>query len=215
MNDPINPDAIKDLLSQDLSGIFFKSEELKSVDLGSGFSLRPIDLLIYDNDNVHTMLMAFTNTERIRKFLPSLDFSSKEKIQKWILGLCQKTEMGLEFAYGIYLNRGVIGMIFVNTPAYNKAVMGFPKWTMDFFIAEPLEGQGIMTAALVNMLHLLQSSTSADSIYALIDDDNARCLTLITKLPFDERDNSGFKNPQNNFSPPRVFECPLSHIQFE
>lgn len=215
MNNLINNDAIRNLLSQDISGKYYKIENLKSISLGNGFSLRPIDFEIYNDDNVHTMLMAFASTERIRKFLPSLDFSSKDKIQKWIMELCQKTEMGLAFAYGINLNSAVIGVIFVNTPTYNKAAMGFPQWTMDFFIAEPLEGQGIMTVALLNMLHFLQTSTNADSIYALIDNENTRCLTLIGKLPFAERDNSGFKNPENNFSPPYVYECPLSQIRFQ
>ena len=207
--------GITDLLSQDLAGKFFSTNDLKSIPFGnSGVSLRPIDFGLYMDDANLQMLQLMGDSERIKRFLPSLDFSSKEKIQQLILALCKKTEMGLEFAYGIYVNNAVVGMFFVNTPDYNKAIIGLPEWTMDFFIVEPLEGKGIMLTALQRMLYFLQSSIGVKSLYVLIDQDNTRCLNLIRGLPFDPKDNSGFKIPMNNYVAPLVFECPLSLIQF-
>lgn len=60
----------------------------------------------------------------------------------------------------------------------------------------------------------LMSVKGYDSIILVIDEDNKRCINLISRFPFDEMENSRFINKEDLSRPPRVFECPLSTIRF-
>lgn len=192
----------------------FSTDDLKVINIGEGLRLQPIDFgLILDEANIEVLTMLGLS-DRIKKYLPNLDFSSKEAIEKFVMALSFKTENGLEFAYSIKANNLILGMIFVNSPTLNKQMIGLEKWTMDFFMLEPFEGQHLMKAALIRMMHFLKTTINVNDFLMLVDQDNSQCLNLIKALPMDEMDNSGFHNPQGNQLPPRVFQCSLSMIRF-
>jgi RimJ/RimL family protein N-acetyltransferase len=215
MNVPINPQRIAELLKEDIIDDYYSLESLKFIPCGNtGLNMRAVDAGFMEDEAFLASMQLFGNTERIKKFLPNLDFSSKEAVQKWVFAISSKTEKGWEFAYAIRINSGVVGLIMVSTPAYNKAIIGFEEWTMDFFVIEPFEGKRIMKAMLPRFLQFLKNEIEVDSIYVIIDQDNSRCLNLIANFPFDEVDNSDFTNIQNVAKAPRVFECPLWSIRF-
>ena len=56
----------------------------------------------------------------------------------------QRTENGYGFAYGIRAGGALIGMVFVDTTTKNEKSLEFPNWTLDFFLIEEMENQGIM-----------------------------------------------------------------------
>ena len=104
----MNLQALKELLGQDLSGKDFSINDLKFIPCGNnGLNLRAIDCSFLDNVPFFSTLQLFGNTERIRKFLPNLDFSSKERIQNFIWAISEKTEKGWEFGYAIRMNNGL------------------------------------------------------------------------------------------------------------
>jgi len=194
--------------------MYFSTNDLKVISIGEGFRLQPIDCGLILDDASQEILMKLGQSDRIKKYLPNLDFSSKDAIEKFIMGLSLKTETGLEFAYSIKVGNLILGMIFVNTPTLNEQMIGLEKWTVDFFILEPFEGKHYMKAALIRMMHFMKTSIHVDDFLMLVDQDNDKCLKLIESLPMDELDNRGFHNPEGNKFPPRVFHCPLSQLRF-
>lgn len=163
---------------------------------------------------LNTVPILFKTSSNVQRFLPVLDFSSVEKIEQFSRVTMIRTISGLQFTYGIYYNSILDGMIFVNTPFFNKQSMGLNEWTLDFFIFAPFEGQGFMRTALPHMMMFLQQTLNVETFYLLIDEENERCVNFISQFPFDEMDNSRFKNKETLSCPPRVFECPLSTIRF-
>ena len=208
---------LKNFLKSNFEGKYYNLNQLKPILCGnSGISLRPIDFELALNDNLLSFIPElFKSSPRVQKFLPTIDLSNKESIQKFAMLASTRTESGIEFTYGIYLNNLLVGMIFVNTPGKNKYGMGLEQWTIDFFLFEAFEGHGLMGTALPRMLLFLKQAINVNDIYFLIDTDNIRCLKFISNFPFDEIDNSGFKNIENKNKPPRVFNCPLSIINFK
>lgn len=196
---------------------YYSLENLQPVVCGnSGVILQPIDFgLILDESNISVMPILFDASPRVKKFLPTLDFSSKESIQKFVSLVSTRTEAGIQFTYGIYFNRILAGMIFVNTPVMNKVGMGLENWTVDFFVFETFEGQGVMKTALPRMMFFLQQQIGVEDFYLIVDHDNTRCIKLISLFPIDEVDNGGFRNTNVEAAPPRVFLCPLSTIRFK
>lgn len=209
----ITPDEIQRLLS---AHKYFSYEDLKPIKCGnSGLTLIPVDYSILLNKDYIFMLEKFGNTDRLKEFLPSLDFSSEEKIKKTLFGMCRKAELGTQFTYSITLNGVLLGMIFVDTPVGNRIGMGFEDWTIDFFLFEAFEGNGYMSVALPRMMMYMKNNLNIDVFYVLIDPNNERCINLISQFPFDEIDNSGFSNHGVNYEPPLVYECSLSTIRFQ
>ena len=153
------------------------------------------------------------NTEKIKNFLPGLDFSSEEGAQKTLMSHVLKIDAKLGFAYVIRANNIPLGMIFVNTPLYNQKALNLKIWTIDFFIIEGFEHQGIMFNSLIHILNLLKVELHVKKIYATVDEDNVDCLNLVNNVEhplFDEIDNRGFKDKDNFGRTPKVFVLDLT-----
>lgn len=208
--------ALRDAIKQ-APGKYYQLEQLTSIRCGNNpITLRPVDFgLVTDDTITETMPLMFNMSPEVKKFLPTLDFSTAEKIKKFAMLTSERTEAGLQFTYGIYFNNLLVGMIFVNTPIMNKMGMGFDEWTLDFFIFKPLEGQRVMSVALMHMMLFLQKTIGVDTFYLLVDHDNERCINLIEQLPIDRVASDGFHNLEKQGTPPLVFVCPLSRIRFQ
>ena len=197
------------------SSSYFSTDQLKVIPCGqTGLRLQPLDFGLILDDANKEILKKLGNSEGIKKYLPNLDFSSDESIEKFVMGLSYKTEQGLEFAYSIKANNLILGMIFVNTPAINQKLIGLNHWTLDFFILEPFEGNHYMKIGLIYMMVFLKETIGVDEFLLMVDQDNEKCLNLIKSLPVDEIDNKGFKNKDKFGTPPFVYHCPLSNINF-
>lgn len=195
---------------------YYSIDDLDPIVCGrSGIYLEPIAPDFATRDNIiSTVPILFKTSINVQKYLPSLDFSSKESVEQFSRVTMLRTTTGFQFTYGIYLNGIIVGMIFINTPAFNKTSMGMNEWSLDFFVFAPFEGQGFMQIALPRMMMFLQKNIGVKTFYLLIDEDNKRCINLISRFPFDEMENSRFINKEDLSRPPRVFECPLSTIRF-
>jgi RimJ/RimL family protein N-acetyltransferase len=195
---------------------YYSIDDLDPIVCGrSGIYLEPIAPDFATRDTIiSTVPILFKTSINVQKYLPSLDFSSKESVEQFSRVTMLRTTTGFQFTYGIYLNGIIVGMIFINTPAFNKTSMGMHEWSLDFFVFAPFEGQGFMQIALPRMMMFLQKNIGVKTFYLLIDEDNKRCINLISRFPFDEMENSRFINKEELSRPPRVFECPLSTIRF-
>lgn len=195
-------------------GRYFNLSDLKVISMGTQLSMHPVDAGIIMDGDLDLLLPMVQLSNRIAKFLPQMNLTSKESATQFFTLLCQKTEWGLEFAYTIRANNMILGMVFVNTPFFNKKAIGLEKWTLDFMLFEPFEGKGIMYQAIARMIFFMKNTLNAKEVLCIVDADNTRCLNLMRKLPFDEIDNSKFNDP-NSIKKPRVFSCPISEINFQ
>lgn len=229
-NNPVSVDSNKNEISNDdidksnandfnssinVLGKYFTLQVLKAIPLGSNFNLRPYDASQLLNGSDISVLNIMGNSAEIKRYLPNMDLTTEDKVNEFLINIIHKTELGLEFTYAIRMNAGLAGMIFVKTPKINKRAIGFPYWTIDFFLFEFFTGRGLMNAALGRLLHFLKTSIGVETLYALIDADNEKSLNLITKLPFDEFDNTGFHTRTYLGVAPRVFVCRLNQVNFQ
>lgn len=180
--------------------------------------LQPIDAGIIFNEEQQQVIQLFAEkSPRVKKYLPNLDLSSTEAIAKYFSIYCQKTEMGLEFGYAIKMNKygdaGTIGFIFIHTPGLNQVAINFPQWTIDFCLFEPLEGKAIMRTSILRVLDTLKNSMGIKNVFAIVDEDNTKCLRLMSNLPFDLQPDN-LTDPTNG-KKAKLFMCPLHLINFQ
>ena len=195
-------------------GKYFNLTDLMIIPLGEILSLVPIDAKSIDGmDKI--MLETLSQTPRIKKYIPQLDFSNpNNSSEKFFTRLVLQTENGLGFSYGLYINNGLAGMIMVETPEYNKLTIGFEHWTFSFFSLMGFEQRGLMSASLPRFLHYMKENIGVKELYAIVDADNTRSIRLLQKFMFDEVDNSGWEEQGSSNDAPKVFSCNLSTINF-
>ena len=213
----IDPNTLFNAFNSASEGKYYSIDDLGPIVCGkSGIYLEPIISDFTTKEEILKILpILFKTSTNVHKFLPTLDFSSVKSIEQFSRITMLRTFTGLQFTYGIYQMGIIVGMIFVNTPAFNKSSMGLNEWTLDFFIFAPFEGQGLMRIALPRLMMFLQKNLGVETFYLLVDEENERCINLIQHFPIYEVDNCGFMNIENQSKPPIIFECPLSTIRFE
>ena len=194
---------------------WFNTSDIKSMTMGGNLWIYPCDITAITEKMFPTMLFVMGNSERIRRFVPDADFSTEQKAKAYLLNKIINAETGHHFSYCIQQGDGLLGMINIYTPDASKKQMGFPHWTMDFFVLDPVEGKGIMKQGLIRALYQLKTAIHVPEIYALVDPRNTRCLNLMNSLPFDLEDNTGFSSSDGYGPAPKVFVCKLSTLRFE
>jgi len=126
----------------------YKLEDLIAMRLGQGLMLAPYDAQRYfelgEND---AQLLSMLSDDTIKRYLPNMDFSTKESTLKFLSNLPILTEKGLSIAYIITANNMPMGFVFIDTPSINESI-GLNKWTLTFFMLSPMRGKGLMTASV-------------------------------------------------------------------
>lgn len=163
-------------------GKWYRTEQLVCKIIGERFVLQPIDGgFIFEGNRaelLYSMLNLIPDTS-IKEYLPGVDFSSPDAINKHFFNICVKSESGLGFAYGIIMGQGLIGIIYVNTPDFNKITIGFNHWTIDFFLAPPFQKGGLMPHMLNPFFRFLHDDLNISRIYAIVDDSNTPCRNML------------------------------------
>lgn len=198
-------------------GKFYTLENIRQIPMGD-VRLQPIDFGLVFNDQALQVIQIFAEqSPRIKKYLPNLDLSSLEVMRKYFANLCKKTELGYEFGYAIKMNsagdNGVIGFIFVHTPDENQYAIGLPEWTLDFCLFEPLEGKGIMRNAILRILNMLKNELHVSDVYAVVDENNGKCIKLLHLLTFDCQKDKLVDNQTGNLA--NLFHCNLTTLNFQ
>ena len=192
----------------------FDCSDLVEISCGGSFVLCPYDYGWFIETPDAKFFNMFANTDKIKKYLPGLDFSTEEKANKTLQSFVIRTEAQMGFTYIIRQNKIPIGLINVDTPLYNKDFLGNEIWTIDFFIIPEFEHKQIMFNTLLRLLDLLKTRIEIGKLYALVDPRNSECLNLISNGLFVEINNSGFKNRLSKGIVPRVFEIDLTKVNF-
>lgn len=203
----------QELIAEDHRTSFYRLEDIKSRPMGEELMLAPYDVFSLKNYPDSDVLPAIANSDKINRFLPNLGFKDKESTQKHLIGYIMKTEAQLGVTYFIRYNNIPIGMIFVNTPIYNKKAINLAIWTIDFFISEMLEHEGIVYNSILRVLNEIKTVMNAKVVYALVDQDNHDCINVIGKGLFEKVNIEGFENNENGLSP-FVYKIDVSNIQF-
>lgn len=219
MADQVGTDQIladnvkKEPIAEDNRNSFFELEDIKYRSMGNDLMLAPYDFNFYLEAPDAKILPILTNTDRIHRFLPGLGFDDEESTKKSLKGYLLQTENQLGVAYFVRLKNIPIGLVHVETPLYNKKVIGKAIWTIDFFIAEQFENQGIMYNAVIRVLNEMKNAMGAKVVYALVDQDNNNCIKFMRKGLFKRISSDGFINNSGGH-PPFVYMADIEHMQF-
>lgn len=199
---------------KNIIGQYFTLDQLRQVPMGQ-VRLQPIDAsLAVNTSSQETVATMAKLSPDIKKYLPNLDLSSPEAIGKYFLNFAQKTELGYEFGYSIKMgDDGYMGFIFIHTPALNEKAINFPHWSIDFCLFDFFRGQGIMTQTLARVLFILKTQMNVREVYAYVDEDNEKCLNLLSRLPFDIQPET-LSDPATGHKA-KLFCCPLHQINFQ
>jgi thiol-disulfide isomerase/thioredoxin len=203
----------KETIVEDDRTVFYELENIKYRSMGGELMLAPYDFNFYLEAPDAKILPTLTNTDRIRRFLPGLGFDDEESTKKSLKGYLLQTENQLGVAYFVRLKNIPIGLVHVETPLYNKKVIGKAIWTIDFYIAEQFENHGIMYNAVVRVLNEMKNAMGAKVVYALVDQDNIECVKFLEKGLFKRVSSDGFIN-SNGGLPPFVYMTDIEHMQF-
>lgn len=197
-------------IEEDYRKKFYRLENIKCRAFGNGLMLAPYDAAAYFELPDAQVISAFANTPKIKRFLPGLSFETEASTRNMLKQCMLKVESQLGVTYVI---RGAsvsvpIGMIFVNTPLYNRSAINLAIWTIDFYMSDQFQHKGYMYKALVRVLPEIRIAMGAKKIYALVDTDNYECQKLIGNGLFKRINVSGFEN-RNNGQPPLVYMADL------
>ncbi|MBQ4292285.1 MAG: hypothetical protein II752_06095 [Muribaculaceae bacterium] len=180
---------------------YYQLNDLRSHKFGdSGFSVDPFDALwLFAGDDAET-LSKTANTERIRAFLPGLNFSSKLTAEVTLSSLYFKSELGLGFVYMIRRDTEAVGMIIVESPKYNAVAINLRVWTVEFFLVESVEHIGLMYNSLKVVLGQLKRM-GANCVMALCFPDNKECANLMKYDLFESIDEMKFTTMSGDIHP--------------
>jgi len=156
-------------------------KDLVSISVGNSLLLTPIYHSMLDNEA--TLYLVNSNNENLKKYLPLVHADTKEKAQTILLDFLGRTafKQSLLLCIRPKEQKFPIGYINFNTPI---AATGLNSWTVDFWLGPPMQGKGIMSAALVQGLLYLQKY-NAPGVKALVDKDNINSINVLeTDFPF-------------------------------
>lgn len=174
----------------------FDEKKLQGVDLGGGFTLVPLENDFITDDKFPLFATFAHGTPNIAKWLPGFDLSTPESAIRYVRACVLRKEMGLGFTYLIKIRGGIVGMMFVNTPRYNETTIGFPHWTIDFFLIGMAQGHGFMPKMLLGFFFYLKNVLHISEIYSIVDSRNIQCLSMLDKcLFYKKNENMVFTDP--------------------
>lgn len=199
---------------KNILGQYYRLEDINPIESPRGFLIRGIDATsVFESNDAEILSFIASTSKRIRRFLPQMDLSTKEAAEDFLISIIRRTEFGAGFAYSIRVKGLIVGLILVNTPAKN---VKFSHWSLDFFIMEAMENKGIMYESLWLVLRMMKDVLSVPEVYIWVDPENAHCLSLIAKLPFDEvqHDKNGKYVYSDKGKRYRLFYCDLRNTSF-
>lgn len=178
--------SVNSTLTHKLSN--YRLEDLIAMRLGQGLMLAPYDAQRYfelgEND---AQLLSILSDDAIKRYLPNMDFSTKDSTLKFLSNLPILTEKGLSIAYVITVNNMPMGFIFIDTPTINITI-GLNEWTLTFFMLSPMRGKGLMRASLGRVLYLLKTKFGVSEVYATADKTNTASHKTLQAVCFEPTD---------------------------
>lgn len=183
--------------------------------IGKEVLLKPVDagILVNEYNELDTIPILAKGDSDLRKYLPGMDLSTKESAQSFFFKLVQLSEWGQQFGYTIRIGSIVVGLVFINTPDYNKNSIGFDGWTIDFATFPKFQRKHIMSGVLPHILAFLKNTLNVDTLYAVVNQENYKCINLLTKACFDDTGET-LRNLADK-STAKLLKCPLSLINFK
>ena len=204
----------KSTIYVDIIGKYFHTEQIVSKKFGDKLFLMPIDCGIVMNEfhELDTIPLLAKDAADFTKYLPGMDFSTKESTLAFFRNFVQLTEWGQKFGYTLRIEGIISSFIFINTPDYNKKSIGFEGWTIDVATFPMFQRQHLLKGIIPYVLAFLKNELNVKSLYAIINQENYKCINLLSQIRFDDTGKT-LTNPQDN-SIAKLYECPLSTINF-
>lgn len=178
-------------------------EEPASIDCG------PFHMIIgampkhWKPDHEAERLLEIVDNPQTRKFLPHLDFESKEEASEWLreltMGWASKTKLPVI----LRLNDPLVTIGYVE--CYTPRSIDEKKdiWVIEYFLDKKIWGRGVMKAAVNNFLAHMEDK-GVEEVRASTHRNNQRSIGLLDSLGFEfagvagENDNHVTKSVKLN-----------------
>lgn len=155
-------------------------EQIRFIPVGNDIILKPIIIELFEQEA--KIFLLNTKTEEIKKYLPLIYVETIEQAKEKLYSSMQSMLFRGSLFYCIRFKEQQfpIGYINLNTPI---APTGLHCWTVDFWLGETAQGNGIMTASLYYLLTYLKQFNIPE-IKAVVHADNIKALNVINKVGF-------------------------------
>jgi len=155
-------------------------EKIRFISVGEEIILKPTLIEVFDQEAA--MYLLNSKTAKVKKYLPSIHVETIEEAKKKLLSFSEKMLLRGSILYGIRQRKmqAPMGYIHINTPLMST---GLNCWTVDFWLGENAQGNGLMTASLHYVLKYLQNYDVSE-VKALIHSDNTKSINVIERLGF-------------------------------
>lgn len=122
--------------------------------------------------------------EKIKKYLPNAYVENEEQAKEKLLEFISNTilfKTSILFCIRTVKEQFPIGYINLESPlSFN----GLGEWSIDFWLAEQMEGRNIMITSIYYCLNSLKEY-DISIVKAVVDEDNLKSRSLLEKLDFE------------------------------
>lgn len=156
-------------------------EKIRFIPVGDSLILKPIIPEFFEEEAMCYLINS--NNVGVKKNIPEAYVENLEQAKKKLLDFSQRMIFRGSLFYCIRLIEQPfpIGYIHMNSPL---TPTGLDSWTVDFWLGEEVQGNGIMTSSLVYLIDYLQSY-GVPEIKALVYPDNVKSIKVLEKANFE------------------------------
>ena len=155
-------------------------EKIRFIPVGDEIILKPIMSELLDEEAMFYLVN--TKTEGVKKYLPSVYAENQEQAKQKLLDFMQRMLLRGSLFYCIRDARAPfpLGYIHINSPL---TPTGLDSWTVDFWLGNNSQGNGLMAASLWHLLSYLQKY-QVQEVKALVHADNIKSVNVLKKVGF-------------------------------
>ncbi len=155
-------------------------EKIRFISVGDEIILKPIIPQLIEEEGI--LYLFNTNNAGVKKYLPSVYVENKEQAMKKLLEFDRRMLLKQSLFYSIRFKQRPlpIGYIHLNTPL---TPTGLESWTVDYWMADAMQGRGIMASSLSQILAYLQEYSVAE-VKALVNTDNTKSISTLERVGF-------------------------------
>lgn len=160
-------------------------EKPTSIDCGAFHMIVGAMPKVWNQEIEAERLMQIVDNESVREFLPDLSFSNTEEAEEWLIKLPVNGMIKRNLPIILRLNEplATIGYMMCYSPLTfdENNEDGYKGWAIEYFLDKQFWSQGIMSAALQNILSHLQK-LGVQTIRASTHRNNIASIRVLEKL---------------------------------
>lgn len=135
-------------------------------------------------DHEAERLLDIVDNPQTRRFLPHLDFESKEEASEWLGELTMGWASKKKLPVILRLNDPLVTIGYVDCYTPSSIEEGEDMWAIEYFLDKELWGRGVMKIAINNFLAHMEDK-GVKKVRASTHKNNQRSMGLLDSLGFE------------------------------